>query len=162
MITTKQAFQTLSVGLLAVLVIVAVRPGPVAAQDVGEAVTVQVTEGDEVGPYLTDAKGRSLYLFESDSEGNSTCYDACAEAWPPLATQGQVEAGEGVDAGKLDTITREDGTRQVTYNGWPLYYYAQDTQPGDIEGQDVEGFGAEWYLVSPEGEQVEGEGRNEQ
>lgn len=59
-----------------------------------------------------------------------------------------------MDTAKLSTTKRKDGSTQVTYNGWPLYYFAKDQTPGEITGQDVEGFGAEWYLVSPDGEKV--------
>lgn len=123
-----------------------------AATVAQEAATVQ-TGSD--GKFLTDAEGMSLYLFEADSANTSTCYDDCAEAWPPLLTEGAPTAGGEVDAGKLSTIERNDGSTQVTYGGWPLYYFVKDQAPGDIEGQDVEGFGAEWYLVSPEGEKFE-------
>lgn len=107
------------------------------------------------GKFLTDAEGMSLYLFEADSENTSTCYDDCAAAWPPLLTEGEPTAEGEVDAAKLSTIERKDGSTQVTYGGWPLYYFVKDQAPGDIQGQDVEGFGAEWYLVAPDGEKFE-------
>ncbi len=55
----------------------------------------------------------------------------------------------------IGTFERDDGKMQVTYGGWPLYHFVRDKAPGDTNGQDVEGFGAEWYLVSPSGEEVE-------
>lgn len=117
---------------------------------------VQTGEKEGIGPYLVDANGRSLYLFLADTTGGratSTCYDACAEAWPPLLAEGGPGvAGPGVQDTLLGTMQRRDGTTQVTYNAWPLYYFAQDTRPGDTRGRDVEGFGAEWYLVTPQGE----------
>jgi predicted lipoprotein with Yx(FWY)xxD motif len=105
----------------------------------------------------TDAEGMSLYLFEADGELNSTCYDACAQAWPPLLSEGESIAGEGLDKGMLATFKRTDGSTQIAYNGKPLYYFARDQSAGDTKGQDIEGFGAEWYLISPEGEKVEEE-----
>lgn len=119
---------------------------------------VQVSQKEPFGQYLTDAEGRSLYLFEADSENTSTCYDKCAEAWPPLLAESTPGAGEQIDESMLSTTERKDGSSQVTYNGWPLYYFVKDEAPGDTKGQDVEGFGAEWYLVSPEGEKVEESG----
>jgi predicted lipoprotein with Yx(FWY)xxD motif len=116
---------------------------------------LQVSEKDPFGAFLTDAEGRSLYLFEADSKNTATCYDDCANAWPPLLTEGAPGAGQQVDAAMLSTIKRQDGSTQVTYNGWPLYYFVKDQAPGDTNGQDVEGFGAEWYLISPKGEKVE-------
>ena len=131
-------------------------PGP-GAVHAAEAAKVAVSQKEPVGDYLTDAEGKSLYLFEADSENTSTCYDDCVAAWPPLLTEGAPTGDDKVDASMLSTIEREDGSTQVTYNGWPLYYFVKDQAPGDTEGQDVEGFGAEWYLVSPEGEKAEGE-----
>ena len=123
---------------------------------------VEVAEKEPYGAYLVDAEGSSLYLFLADSTDSSTCYDDCANAWPPLVAGGEPVAGDGVEASMLGTIERQDGTMQVTYNGWPLYYFVRDQSPGDTQGQDVEGFGAEWYLVSPEGEKVEAEGEHEE
>jgi predicted lipoprotein with Yx(FWY)xxD motif/plastocyanin len=113
---------------------------------------VAVGVNDELGQFLVDAEGMTLYLFLRDTPGVTNCYDNCAVAWPPLYTMGPATAGEGVDAGLLGTTTRTDGTTQVTYNGWPLYYYAKDMQPGDVTGQDV---GDVWYVISPAGEMVE-------
>lgn len=121
------------------------------------AATVQAKSGD-LGTYLTDASGRTLYLFEKDSGSDSTCYDACAQVWPALLTDGNAQAGSGADASKLGTTKRKDGKTQVTYAGHPLYYYAPDTQPGDTKGEGIDSFGAEWYVVSPAGSKVEDEG----
>jgi predicted lipoprotein with Yx(FWY)xxD motif len=131
--------------------ILAFLAAPAIAQDAGMA----KVQTDAEGKFLTDGEGMSLYLFEADSENTSTCYDACAEAWPPLLVDGTPVTGGEVDASKLGTTERTDGSMQVTYNGWPLYYFVKDQAPGDINGQDVEGFGAEWYLVSPTGEKFE-------
>ncbi len=113
---------------------------------------LNVDTSDRFGRYVTDANGRALYMFTADSKGESSCYDACARAWPPVTTTGEPEAAAaGLDKSKLGTITRRDGTKQVTYNGKPLYYFARDTQPQQLSGQDVHGFGGEWYLVAPDG-----------
>jgi predicted lipoprotein with Yx(FWY)xxD motif len=121
----------------------------------GEA-TVNVSETADFGPILVGDEGFSLYMFMADIQGSdaSTCYDACADAWPPLIVDGDPTAGEGADEALLGTITRDDGSTQVTYNGWPLYFYAGDTTPGDTAGQGVDGFGGLWYLVSPSGEVI--------
>jgi predicted lipoprotein with Yx(FWY)xxD motif len=122
--------------------------------------TVGLNQQEPYGPYLVDGAGMSLYMFKKDEKGSgeSTCYDACAEAWPPLLTSGSSAANaSAVDTSMLGTIKRRDGSQQVTYNGWPLYYFQKDQQSGDVQGQDVEGFGAEWYLVSAEGTEVHGE-----
>jgi predicted lipoprotein with Yx(FWY)xxD motif len=146
----KKILTTLALGL-------PVLAGSAPAQAADQA-AVKASQKEPYGQYLTDSKGMSLYLFEADSDMKSTCYDACAEAWPPLTMEGEPTAGNKLDPGKLATIKRDDGSTQITYGGWPLYYFIKDQEAGDTEGQDVEGFGAEWYLVSPEGEKVEGEG----
>jgi predicted lipoprotein with Yx(FWY)xxD motif len=115
------------------------------------AATVNLGKNDKLGSFLLDDKGMTLYLFTKDTPNTSTCYDKCATAWPPLLTTGAPVAGEGVDASKFGTTTRTDGTVQVTYNGWPLYYYAKDKAPGDVVGQDV---GGVWYVVSVAGDKV--------
>lgn len=104
------------------------------------------------GAYLTDGQGRSVYMFEADSKNEATCYEACAQAWPPVLTHGTPEPGQGVEKQMLGTIERKDGSTQVTYNGIPLYYFIKDKMPGDINGQDVNGFGAEWHLLTPQGQ----------
>ena len=127
------------------------------AEALAEGAEVTVSEKEPFGKYLTDAEGKSLYLFEADGKLNSTCYDACAQAWPPLVTEGEPTAGEGVDKGLLAAFERTDGSTQVAYNGRPLYYFSRDESAGDTKGQDIKGFGAEWYLISTEGEKVEEE-----
>ena len=172
-----------------------------------EGVTLQVSESDQYGAYLTDGEGRALYLFEdtsaeasSETGGDMTegetggmetggmetggmetggdmssetggmtmagevraeaapCTGDCLGAWPPFTVEGDasnVTAGEGVDASLIGTSTLEDGGTIVTYNGWPLYYFVQDSAAGDVNGQEIESFGGRWYLVTPEGTEVE-------
>ena len=125
------------------------QPAAAPAQSGGAAVNVA---NGQLGSFLVDDKGMTLYLFTKDSPGTSTCYDKCATAWPPLLTSGNATAGAGVDASKLGTTARTDGTTQVTYNGWPLYYFAKDKQAGDTTGQGV---GSVWYVVSPAGDAMQ-------
>jgi predicted lipoprotein with Yx(FWY)xxD motif len=101
--------------------------------------------------HLTDNSGRSLYLFTRDEGGNSACSDNCARNWPPVRTIGAPAAGEGATASLLGTITRPDGSAQVTYGGKPLYYFATDEKPGDTKGQNVANA---WYVVSASGEAI--------
>jgi len=143
---------------------------PAAAPAPGPAdttVSLDVRQKEGLGTYLTDAGRRALYLFQADTavaggqQRASTCYDECAQAWPPLLVEGEpVPVNPAVRAEMIGTVQRRDGARQVTYNGWPLYYYARDQNPGDTNGQDVEGFGAEWYLVTPEGQPLRNQGGN--
>ncbi|MGD8805910.1 MAG: hypothetical protein PVH65_08660 [Chloroflexota bacterium] len=111
------------------------------------AATVALAESDELGPYLTDAAGMTLYRFNADQPGVSNCNDQCLANWPPLPVEEgqQPDGGAGV-VGKLGAIERDDGTFQVTYQGMPLYYWANDQAPGDTTGQGV---GDVWFVVPP-------------
>jgi predicted lipoprotein with Yx(FWY)xxD motif len=117
------------------------------------AATVDVRSSG-LGKILVDSKGMTLYLFEKDKGPKSTCSGACASAWPPFTTTGMPKAGSGTTAPLIGTTKRSDGTTQVTYNEHPLYYYAGDQQPGDTNGQNLDQFGAEWYVLSPMGKTI--------
>lgn len=103
---------------------------------------------------ITGPDGRSLYLFEKDTNGKSSCSGSCVTVWPPLTTSGKAQAGSGVSASMLGTTTRSDGKTQVTYNGHPLYYYASDSSAGQVNGQGLNQFGALWYAVSAQGKAI--------
>lgn len=118
----------------------------------GGAATVEVSTADsDLGTILVDGEGMTLYLFDQDSEGTSACYDDCAATWPPLI--GEAEASGDADASLLGTTTRDDGEVQVTYDGQPLYYFAPDEEPGDVNGQAV---GDVWWVVAPDGSAIRG------
>ncbi|MFF2747236.1 hypothetical protein ACFVVA_17015 [Kitasatospora sp. NPDC058048] len=120
------------------------------------AATVSATTVGKYQNILVDARGKTLYLFEADTSPTSTCYDACATAWPPALTTGTPTAANGVDQAKLSTSTRKDGTTQIVYNGHPLYYFEGDTAQGDTNGEESSAFGATWYVVNTSGNKVEG------
>ena len=107
---------------------------------------VAVTDDARFGPILTDESGMALYLFTADSPGVSTCVDGCLAAWPPLLTDGEPSVQGAADATLLGTLTRDDGSVQVTYAGWPLYFFAADMAPGDVTGQGVNDV---WFVVAP-------------
>ncbi len=115
---------------------------PADEPDAG-AVTVALGS-TEHGEVLVDGDGMTLYVFDPDDQGPSTCYDECADAWPPLVADDAAQAGDGVDAGLLGTVERDDGSTQITYDGWPLYYWASDTSPGDATGQGVQDV---WWVI---------------
>jgi predicted lipoprotein with Yx(FWY)xxD motif len=114
---------------------------------------VSVADNPDLGSILVDSKGFTLYNFEKDKGGESSCVSACAAAWPPYTVDGQPKAGNGARASLLGTTKRSDGSTQVVYNGWPLYTYVGDSKPGDATGNDIEQFGAEWYALTPAGEE---------
>lgn len=117
------------------------------------AATIEVASAS-LGDILADPDGNTLYMFVPDQEedGEPTCYDDCAEAWPAFEATGDLTAGEGLDQSLLASVDRTDGTSQVTYNDLPLYYFSGDEAAGDTNGQ---GLMDVWYVVSPEGEPVE-------
>ncbi|WP_046502567.1 COG4315 family predicted lipoprotein [Streptomyces odonnellii] len=120
-----------------------------------EVGTISAKRGP-LGDILVDDKGRTLYLFEADKTKQSTCKDACAKAWPPgLVLTGTPKAGTGgVRENLLSTITRSDGTKQVTYNNHPLYRFEGDKKPGETNGQGLTDFGAKWYVVDTAGKAI--------
>jgi LPXTG-motif cell wall-anchored protein len=109
------------------------------------AATVSTAQSAQLGTILVGPNGKTLYHFTKDSYGQSVCSGPCAQLWPPLTVSGAPAAGTGV-TGKLGVITRADGSRQVTYNGAPLYYFAGDKKPGDTTGQ---GYKSVWYVATP-------------
>ena len=122
----------------------------------GSGKTVITTASSSGSTFLTDSSGRAVYLWAKDTGDASTCTGACAGAWPPVTATGTVTASGSAMASDLGTITRSDGTKQVTYDGHPLYYFAGDSGPGTATGQGSDNFGAKWWLVAPSGSDVTG------
>lgn len=104
----------------------------------------------DLGSVLVNGEGFTLYIFTNDTDGESTCYDACADTWPPIP--GDVTIASDLDASIFGTTTRDDGSEQLTVNGMPLYLYAPDAAPGDTNGQGV---GGVWFVVDATGEVIE-------
>ena len=120
----------------------------------GSGSTVITTVSSSAGTFLANSSGHAVYLWTKDSSGMSACSGACAGAWPPVTTTGTVTASGGAKSSDLGTITRSDGTKQVTYDGHPLYLFSGDSGSGMASGQGNDGFGAKWWLVSPSGSDV--------
>ena len=129
------------------------KPAGGAAGGATTTAVVKVTNTDDLGKVIVESKGMTLYDFHKDKGTTSSCYGACAEAWPPLLTGGKPKAMGGAEASLLGTTKRKDGTVQVTYNGHPLYGFVEDKKPGETNGNDVTAFGAEWYALEPNGEE---------
>lgn len=110
------------------------------------------TASSAAGQIVVDANGMSVYFFTKDvkDSGTSACTGACIAAWPPVLTESDAPAVEGI-TGTIGTISTPEGAKQVTINGLPVYYYVKDKAAGDITGQGVNDV---WYLVSPAGEMV--------
>jgi predicted lipoprotein with Yx(FWY)xxD motif len=124
--------------------------GSAAAAPAGPTPSLEVRR-TKLGRILTDQRGRTLYLFEKDSHGRSTCFGACARVWPPALVRGRPHAGEGVVASKLTTARRGGSKRQLVYAGHPLYRMNADVRQGQTQG---EGFLATWWIVSPSGHRI--------
>lgn len=134
---------------LSALSLACVLAGQAGAQDT----VIESRQAAGLGTYLTDGDGRGLYTFSSDQRGEgqkdaaSTCYDACATAWPPVIAQQMPAARAQAKAVLISLIERRDGRQQVTYDGWPLYYFVGDRGRGQATGQGVQQFGGEWRLA---------------
>lgn len=127
-------------------------PATMAPQASQSTITIR---GSAFGRILFDGRGRALYAFTRDPRGGrSTCYGACATAWPPYVVKSRASAGAGIDGALIGTVRRRDGSRQVTYAGRPLYYYVGDRQPGQVLCQNVSEFGGLWLVVRPSGRLV--------
>lgn len=121
-------------------------PGELTTDDVLVALAAS-----GLGDILVDGAGLSLYGFTNDVDGVPVCYDACADAWPPILVDGALDdaaLGAGLDAAVFSTVDRTDGTSQLVAGDWPLYLFAGDGAPGDVNGQGV---GDVWFLVAPDG-----------
>jgi predicted lipoprotein with Yx(FWY)xxD motif len=117
------------------------------ATGTGTAVVVS-TKHDKLGTILAAGnKHLTVYMFEGDKAGGSSCTGACAHVWPPVTTSAAASVSGSAVAADLGTIKRSDGTMQVTYKGHPLYWFAY--------GQGVVGFGSSWYVMSPKGTKVD-------
>jgi predicted lipoprotein with Yx(FWY)xxD motif/nitrite reductase/ring-hydroxylating ferredoxin subunit len=109
-------------------------------------VRLTVGENKDIGRYLADSRGMALYVYKKDSPGKSNCLGQCAQNWPPLEATGDVSPAAGTP-GTFTVVARTDGTKQVAYNGMPLYFYAGDKNAGDILGNGV---GDVWSIASIE------------
>jgi predicted lipoprotein with Yx(FWY)xxD motif len=110
-----------------------------------------VARSSEFGTMLWGPKRQAIYIFQRDAHDRSRCYGACAEAWPPVYTEGMPVAARGVRKGLLGTTRRRNGRKQVTYAGQPLYYYAHEGA-GEVLCHNVNLNGGLWWVVGPDGE----------
>jgi predicted lipoprotein with Yx(FWY)xxD motif len=149
---TRLTMSVLAALIAAVVVVVVATSGGSAktrpAVAPGSAISLRQTA---LGKTLVDANGRTLYLFEADKPNVSTLSAAGLAIWPPFTASAKPRATNGVNAARIGTITGAGGSRQVTYNGHPLYYYVGDHNPGQTQGQGLNQFGALWYVLSANG-----------
>jgi predicted lipoprotein with Yx(FWY)xxD motif len=113
------------------------------------AVAMLNIDDSPLGPIVRDENGNTLYAFANDNKGESTCYDACATAWPPARKTDVNLTASGIDPGLLGTTKRKDGTTQLTLNNWPLYRFAADgSGTGSLKGQGNKGL---WFVLNGDG-----------
>ncbi|MFJ1864249.1 SCO0930 family lipoprotein [Streptomyces sp. NPDC088097] len=110
---------------------------------------LKVSQIANLGAAVTDGEGFTLYRFDKDTAKppKSACEGDCAKVWPAVSSD-DASAGEGIEAGMVGSVTRADGSKQLTLGGWPVYRYAKDTKAGDTLG---EGVGGTWHAVGPTG-----------
>ena len=120
------------------------------------AATSVTTHQTSRGKVLAASNGHTLYLFTHDSGTTSRCYGSCAKTWLPMLTTGRAVAaeGSGLNPSLVGTTRRTDGKLQVTFNGHPLYTYARDAKPGQINGEGANAFQGRWYIVSTSGNAI--------
>jgi predicted lipoprotein with Yx(FWY)xxD motif len=123
---------------------------PASAPATGD-LTVNLAD-TSLGSVLVDGSGRTLYIFTADSGGKSVCNGDCAGTWPPLLGDAVPAVGTGLDAAGFATITRDDGSSQVSFHGMPLYYFAADAAAGDTKGQ---GIGGKWFVIGANGTPIQ-------
>ncbi len=123
-------------------------PGSNDAPIVGDNLMLGTDQNSKLGTYLIGYTGMTLYTYAKDNVGTSTCYASCAQTWAPyvVSPSDRYNLQYGVNASKVGTITRADGTLQLTYSGHPLYFFSGDKTGSDFNGQGV---GGVWYVIAP-------------
>lgn len=124
-----------------------------ASTAAGGAIELKLATG-ALGKFITDGAGKTLYMFTpDDGQAAPTCNDACAASWPALtaSSASDVTVGDGLDQSKIKLEARADGTQQVVYGDYPLYYFAKDSAAGQTNGQ---GLNSKWYVVGGDGEPI--------
>jgi predicted lipoprotein with Yx(FWY)xxD motif len=119
--------------------------------EAGAEASINIATDPKLGQILVGENGMTLYMFTKDTANTSNCDADCLKKWPALITQGKPILGDGVDASMVGTATLADGSKIVTYNSMPLYYWYKDTKAGETNGQAV---GNVWYVLGPDGNPV--------
>lgn len=123
------------------------KPTPNVPKTTGTMIT---SAKSDYGDILWGPNHQAIYIWEREPSATPQCYGDCAVAWPPVLTTGEPEAGAGIDAARLGTTKRSDGTTQVTYNEHPLYYYAHEG-PGEVKCHNVATHGGLWWVITTDG-----------
>lgn len=129
-----------------------------ASTSSSQGYAVQIGNSASIGHYLENGSGFALYMFSADKPGSGTsaCAGSCAGIWPPFYAS-SLSLAPGLSSSSFSTITRADGTKQTTYNGWPLYYFTHDASAGSAAGEGINHFGGMWYAIPPTMQQSGGQ-----
>jgi predicted lipoprotein with Yx(FWY)xxD motif len=147
---SERGLRLIGGGAAVAVVAAAVAVLAASAVAVPGAATRLTVRSTEFGKAVFGPNGKVVYVFGADRSSTSRCYGVCAAAWPPVLTKTAPQAGSGVEAKLLGMTTRKDGTRQVTYNGHPLYYYSAD-KVGKVMCQHANMHGGLWLIIKPDG-----------
>ncbi len=137
----------MSIKLLALILAIIASSTTIIAIGVNSAYTINMVDSKQLGSYLTNDTFFTLYRYLGDPQDRdiSTCNGNCSQIWPPFYAEGY-SINPGLKSRDFKTITREDGSKQLTYKGWPLYLYKGDKKPFETNGQGVKGL---WFVVQP-------------
>ena len=127
---------------------------PAEKQPTAKKGTEVIVAGSQFGDMLYGADKQAIYIFQNDEKGKSNCDGECADLWPPVYTDGEPQAGDGVKQALLGTTKRSDGKLQVTYDGQPLYFYAHE-KPGEVRCHNIFLNGGLWWAVGPDGKRLD-------
>jgi predicted lipoprotein with Yx(FWY)xxD motif len=153
-IRKEHEMKSLVVSIGAVVAALSLTYGLGIASAASSSTTKVGTASSNLGRILVDKHGRTLYLFARDKRGKSACSGACAAYWPPLIASSKPRAFAGAKQSLLGRTRRADGRMQVTYRHHPLYRYAGDMGRGQTNGQSLDDFGGEWWVLSPAGNKI--------
>jgi predicted lipoprotein with Yx(FWY)xxD motif len=146
--------RTQQLSLAAVLVALVAGSAVLSASAAGTKSPTLKLRKTSLGTIIVDSHGHSLYAFGHDLKNKSRCSGACASNWPPAKSPAHPTVGKGIDKSKLKVIRRSDGSRQLSYNGHPLYDFIADSKAGDVNGQGLNEFGGTWHVVNKSGKPV--------
>jgi len=129
------------------LLAISILAGLAIAAEEDKGYTINLGTNENLGSYLVNETGFSLYYFINDpGNGTSTCFGDCIKSWPAFHAE-KIIVPESLNASDFTEVIRTDGINQTAYKGWPLYFYYEDTAPGDVKGHGVNDL---WFVVSPE------------
>jgi len=129
---------------------------PAAGSSATAGAVLKTASVGKLGTIVVDGKGVTVYRFDADTNKPPTshCSGSCTTFWPPVPAGTGTPQVAGVSSTLIGTVTRDDGTKQLTLAGWPLYTYSGDHAAGDANGQGLNAFGGMWWAVTTTGDKA--------